>query len=579
MAAAAVAAVAVGLCGAWAYARTGATAGDLGRDLTVGWSFAGAGLIAWWRRPANGTGRLMVLEGITWFLGNFQAGGPALLVGLSAWFEALNLAVLAHLVLAFPEGRLTDRSSRLVARAGYGLVLAGGLLRAITYDPRADAGATYLTCPDCGVNALLVAPAARLFTTVDLTYRALGGALAVACAVLVVRRWRAGTQPRRRALLPAVLSLFFVVVFVVWDIVLRLLFPARAATVPGALLIASDLGQAAVPVAFLVGLLRLRLRRAAVGHLVLEIGPDPSLARLRDALARVLDDPSVQLGLWRPELARYVEPDGGPLPLTPAPGRSVTPVAHRGQRSAVLVHDPALDDDEALLPAVSAALRLMLDNAWLHSEVTERLAEARAASSRLVQAADSERRRLERDLHDGAQVRLLTALMALQRVDVRLRQSDDTMLRDTVAEAGRELRQALTELRELAHGIHPGVLARDGLGPAVVAVAERSALPVVVAVEAVRCPPVIEATAYYTICEALANATKHARARAVTITVRHDAGVLVVEVADDGVGGADLSRGTGLRGLTDRLAAVGGALGVVSPAGAGTRIRAELPCG
>jgi signal transduction histidine kinase len=323
----------------------------------------------------------------------------------------------------------------------------------------------------------------------------------------------------------------------------------------------------------------LRLRRAAVGYLVVELGPDPSLARLRDALARVLDDPSVRLGLWQPEPASYVDPDGRALAATPGPGRSVTYVANAGERSAVLVHDPALDEDEALLHSVGAAVRLMLDNAWLRSEMTERLAEARAAGSRIVQAADSERRRLERDLHDGAQVRLLTALMAPQRVDARLRQSPDAALRDTVAEADQALRQALAELRDLARGIHPAVLVRDGLAPAVVAPAERSSLPVVVAVEPDRCPPAVEAAAYFTICEALANAAKHARARAVTITGRRVGGTLVVEITDDGVGGADVSLGGGLRGLSDRLAVVGATLRVVSPAGAGTRVRAELPCG
>ncbi|MFD0601765.1 sensor histidine kinase [Streptomyces aureus] len=229
-------------------------------------------------------------------------------------------------------------------------------------------------------------------------------------------------------------------------------------------------------------------------------------------------------------------------------------------------------DDPELLASVAAALRLALENVWLRSR-------ARDVSTRIVEAADSERKRLERDLHDGAQARLVFALMALRRVERGLADHPDAALRESVTEAESSLRLAIEELRGLAHGLHPAVLTREGLGPALTALAREATLPVVVAAEPRRYDAVVESTAYFTVCEALSNAAKHAGARAVSVSATHQDGRLVIETVDDGVGGADSMRGSGLRGLADRLAAVDGVLHVHSPAGGGTRIRAELPCG
>ncbi|NEB75189.1 hypothetical protein G3I40_08095, partial [Streptomyces sp. SID14478] len=183
------------------------------------------------------------------------------------------------------------------------------------------------------------------------------------------------------------------------------------------------------------------------------------------------------------------------------------------------------------------------------------------------------------DLHDGAQARLVFALMSVRRVRRGLAEHPDAELRAAADEAEESLRLALEELRGIAQGIHPAVLTREGLGPALSALAKEATMPVVVAAEARRYDSLVETTAYFTVCEALSNAAKHARARAVSVSARHQDGRLVVETVDDGVGGADTARGTGLRGLADRLAAVDGVLHIHSPAGGGTRIRAELPCG
>ncbi|MDG4859066.1 histidine kinase, partial [Streptomyces sp. T-3] len=548
------------------------SAADVARDLAVGWAYAGAGLVAWWRRPANRTGPLMVAEGVTWFLGNLQGTDVPALFAVGAWWEALNMAVLVHLVLTFPDGRAPSATARRLIVFAYGLVAVGGLLRTLTYDPALAGDATYLDCRDCGPNPLLVRDATGLFEYVDGVYRGLGWAISMVMVVAIVRRWRRASVARRRALLPAWIAISITMAFVAWDVLLLALPDRSGLGGPGeaAVLLASDLAQAAVPLAFLAGLLRMQLQRAEVSGLVIEVGAAPTPARMRAMLARVLGDSTVGLGLWQEEQSAYVD-EGGRRLKTDGPGATRVD-SSRGTPLAVLRHDPALAEDPELLEAVGASLRLGLENAWLRTE-------AREVTSRIVRAADHERRRLERDLHDGAQTRLVMALMTLRRVAKGVADHPDPSVRDSVAEVEHNLRLALEELRGIAHGIHPAVLTREGLGPALTALAEQAALPVVVAAEPGRFDPVVESTAYFTVCETLANAAKHAHAKAVSISARRQGEMLVIETVDDGIGGADTARGSGLRGLADRLAAVDGVLQVHSPAGGGTRIRAELPCG
>lgn len=566
-----VLAVLSGGAGAWAYARSGASASDLVRDLAVGWAYVVAGMVAWRRRPANHTGRLMVAEGITWFLGNLQGTSVPALFALGAWWEALNMAVLLHLLLSFPEGRLTTVLTRRLVQFTYGLVAVGGLLRALMFDPVAQPGATYLDCDGCGPNLLHVPGWDGAFGAFDAAYHAAGWIVSVLAAGAIVLRWRHASAARRRALLPAWIGIGIALVFLMWDMLFYVVpwFGGVGSLGEQAVYLLSDLAQVAVPFAFLGGLLRLHLQRAEVSGLVLDVGTDPDPAHVRDALVRALGDPTLRLGLWREERGGYV--DGSGREVSPeGPGR--TPVlAADGRPLALLHHDPALAEDPELLGAVAAALRLALENVWLRTR-------AKDVATRIVRAADAERGRLERDLHDGAQARLVFALMSLRRVRKGLDGHPDAKLREAADEAELSLRQAIEELRGLAQGIHPAVLTREGLAPALSALAKEAALPVVVAAEDRRYDPLVESTAYFTVCEALSNAAKHARARAVSVSARHHDGRLVVEAVDDGVGGADTARGSGLRGLADRLAAVDGVLHIHSPAGGGTRIRAELPC-
>jgi signal transduction histidine kinase len=258
------------------------------------------------------------------------------------------------------------------------------------------------------------------------------------------------------------------------------------------------------------------------------------------------------------------------------PARAVTRLGEGPVPLAVLVHDPGLTEHRDLLEAAGSAARLALENARLHAQVRAQLAEMRASRGRLVQVADAERRRLERDLHDGAQQRLLGMGMTLHAL--RGRVGADPATDRLIDEVAGELRAALTELRNLAQGIHPAVLTDQGLLAALGMLARRCPLPVDLQGDLpARPPPNLEAVAYYLISEALQNTVKHGHATGVLVRIQTDIDALVLDVIDDGIGGADPGRGSGLHGLHDRLSAIDGTLTVHSPPGGGTHLHARLP--
>jgi signal transduction histidine kinase len=243
----------------------------------------------------------------------------------------------------------------------------------------------------------------------------------------------------------------------------------------------------------------------------------------------------------------------------------------------MLVYDASLDDDPELVGAVAATAAIALDDARLQTESADRQAELRASRERLVTAGDAERRRLERDLHDGAQQRLVSVALQLRMIERHIR-TDPAAAERLVRSAGDELSRSLEELRELARGIHPAVL-NHGLKAALESLASRSPIPARVSCAgAERLPEPVQLAAYFVACEALANVAKYAHATHASIRVSRRNGVVVIKIADDGVGGADQSAGTGLQGLADRVAALNGTLRVLSPAGDGTVVTAELPC-
>jgi signal transduction histidine kinase len=401
------------------------------------------------------------------------------------------------------------------------------------------------------------------------------GAVAVAILTHLVGRWRAASPPARRVLAPVVWT-----GPVVLAVVLVMLALDSGGPWPAwldATLHWAALAFAAIPLAFLVGLLRTRLHRGVLSDLIIELSRHPSPPHVRAALARVLGDPALEVAYWLPAQNRYVDLDGLPANLDDQPTRSVTVLDHDGRPIAALVHDPSLLEEPDLVHAAAAAAKLALENARLHAELRAQLEEVRASRARIVSAGDAERRRIERDLHDGAQQRLLGIRLSLRVARGQLGQdlgAVDEMLTETES----ELAGALEDLRALARGIHPAVLTEEGLAPAVETLARRAAVPVTIeALPTERLPPAVEAAAYYVAAEALANVAKHAHARTVTLSVTAADGRMLVDIRDDGDGGARAAAGGGLVGLQDRVAALDGELQISSPIGRGTHIHAEIP--
>jgi signal transduction histidine kinase len=522
--------------------------------LLVGWSFVGTGLLAWWRRPGNGTGPLMAAAGFAWFAAGLADADDDLLHTIGIAADALFPAFVGNLLLAFPTGRLETRAERFVAAAAYFTV-------------------TVLQIPsllfeDDSRNLIAIESDQPLSDALDAMQYVVALGLVVASVVLLARRWGSVTPAQRRAVEPvlwtggAAFAVFLLAEGVEaagnWVEVLDQIALALLAT---------------VPYGFLAGLLRSRLAQgAAVGALVRELGQAPTPDALRAALADALGDPSLALVYWLPEGERFVDARGQPVTLS---GAAWTEVELDGRRIGAIVHHPALADEPELVRTAGAAAALSIENQRLAAELRARIEELRTSRARLVEAGDSERRRLERNLHDGAQSRLVALALRLRLA--RARAEGQSELSEMLDESSAELQASLDELRELARGIHPAVLTDRGLRPALEGLAARAPVPVEVRADAGELPPPVATAVYFFVSEALANVAKYAQARDATVTVARDGDRVVAEVTDDGVGGADLESGSGLRGLSDRVAALDGLLEVRSPPGGGTRLRAELP--
>jgi signal transduction histidine kinase len=398
--------------------------------------------------------------------------------------------------------------------------------------------------------------------------------LGAALAWLLWRRWYWATRHARHTLGPVLLIGGASLVLLLAAGVVDRSFPAAGRALGWAAFVAFG----AVPLAVLAGILRSRLERASVAELVHDLETARTPGALSDALRRSLGDPTLRLAYWVSETRGFVDLKGRPFEL-PWEGSSqvATMVERDGRRVAALVHDASLRDAPELLKAVTSAASLALENERLHAELQAYVDDLRESRARIVQAGDAERRRLERNLHDGAQQRLVSMALQLRLLESKLG-TDPSDAAPLVEQVQEELTQALAELRELARGIHPAILSDRGLGPALEVVAKRSSVPVRLSTPDERLPPPVEAAIYYVVSEALTNVAKYAQASKVTVEVAHTDGRAVLAVADDGVGGADPERGSGLRGLADRIAALDGRLHVDSSPSGGTRIYADIPC-
>ena len=456
--------------------------------------------------------------------------GPLMAATGFAWFAAnfsdqalyLHRGPLIHLVLTYPYGRLGGRVERGAVAIGY--------TAALVPEVWASEAATF--------------------------------ALAGLVTIVAGRGHARAVGRERRARLAAFRASAYVAAVLAGTAAARLAFPTQTGT--EVTLLVYEAALCVLAIALLVGVVREPWERSRVTDLVVELGEARS-GSLRDALAGALGDPSLEVGYAL--AGGYVDADGRPLEL-PAPGspRRVTRVERDGEAIAVLVHDPAVLSDPGLSEALTRAARLAASNARLQADVRAQLDELQASRRRLVHAGDEERQRLERRLRDSVEA-------PLARLATTIGGSA------SLARAQEQLARSLHELRELAAGLHPGGLDRGGLSGALESLASRTPVPVDLSVPDLQPPEEIATAAYFVCSEALANVVKYARASraSVSVSIRERGRRLSVEVVDDGVGGADPAKGSGLRGLTDRLEALGGTLEVESPPGGGTRLTAELP--
>lgn len=547
-------------------------------DLAPGLAFLVAGQIAWARRPGNRIGPLLMLTGFAWYVGTYQASSHATISGLAYAFQGYYDALLAWLVVAYPSGRLRWRSSRLVVAAFLVTLATRTVIRLALYHPVA----AYGDLSDPAVALRYVADV-TLRNDVDILFRVAIACIALGVLILVVARFRSEGPAGRQIAGPILLGGLAVAAGIVAEFWSGFV---PTATGPDRFALA-NVGEyltvvtaTVVPVGFVVGLIRDRLSRGSVADLVVQLSEAPEAPRLRDILSRALGDPSLEVAYAVSGTSTFLDAAGRPIHLPPADSldRAVTRLERDGQPIAALIHDPAISERQELVTSVAAAARLALENERLQAAVRAQLEDVRASRARIVEAGDAERRRVERDLHDGAQQRLVTLALALQVARARVTTADPSLLA-TLERASAELDAALAELRELARGLHPSILVEEGLAAAIESLAERTPVPVELDVVEERLPAQVEATAYFVVAEALANIVKYANATQVRITVDRRDGVLTVEAVDDGMGGADPAKGSGLRGLDDRVAAAGGRFSVTSPPLGGTTIRVEIPCG
>ncbi len=553
----------------------------LGRALIVGVPIA-VGLYAWHRQPAERFGLVLVAAGGVWFMTTLAESHDEAAYTAGRVAGWLMEALLVYVILCFPTGRLPGRADRAITGAMAGVV-------ALFYLPQLllaegfSVPSPYTSCvEDCPGNALFALEREPAF--VDAIMRPLGAILVLVVMVAVVvrlhRRMRASTPLTRRMLTPVV------AVAMARAGALGVLIVARDLASDGPVLQASAwmlaLGGPAIALAFLAGVLRWRLfAERALQSLADCLRSLPDAVTLRQAFADAFGDPSIQIVF--PELGaagRWMDCWGRPVPAPePAVGRAVSEVWRHGEVIAAIVHDEALGGRPELVRAGVSMAAVVLENQRLAAEAEATMRELQRSRARIASGAEQERRRIERDLHDGAQQRLVAL-----RIELEL--AEEVVLRDPEQGAARlrelehEVDEALEELRALAHGVYPPVLADRGLAEALRSVARRSATRVeLVTHDLGRYSTEVEGAVYFCVLEALQNVQKHATGvRRVVVTL--DGGIgeeLRFSVRDDGAGAAAIVEGAGITNMRDRLAAIGGEVGIASRPGVGTVVRARAP--
>ena len=455
------------------------------------------------------------------------------------------------------------------------MVSAGYLVIPLVHLPTELLGAS----TDDGIRVLDVADDPALADAALVVQTAADAAVLAAAAVLAFRRLLAGDPAWRRRATPVYLSGIVALLFLALIDVLESDGLIAVGSWPTDLLDAVGIAIVLLlPLAFVAGMLRGGFARTGeLGELVRRVGDaPPGQAPLEAAVADALGDPTATLAYWLPDEGRYVDESGAPLESDPR--RGVEEVSHDSRRVGAIVYDGVLLRDAEPVRSVARMVGLALERERLAAELRASARE-RTSRARLAEAEDAERRRIARDLHDGAQQRLV--LLAIESEQLARRAEDPEAVRRAAGELHVGLDAALADIRGLVQGIVPPLLAERGLRTAVEELAAQAPLPVGLDADAgeLDAPEHVQSTGYFVVSEALTNVAKHAGASPATVSLHCRDGVLRIEVADDGVGGADSSRGTGIDGLADRVAAVGGTFAIQSVPSAGTRVWTQLPCG
>ena len=526
-----------------------------------------AGLITSFFGSGGRTGDLAVLAGVVWFAPVWVGwnNGPPLVRSVGMLVAGFALPLLMHLILAAPNGRLRGAAARALILTVYleaGLVaVALGLVRDPFFDPNCWA--------NCTDNVFLLRSLSGLARGIESAHLWFTAVAAIALVFVIAWRLLTDSGPARRALLPFAPSAALLAGAVIAHAVVLQRIPLEDPSQPtyqsifivqcaAVLLLAAGLVWATV---------RMRLQRRAVAQITANLGQAPPPGSLQAALAQAVDDPQLRIAYWLPESQLYVDAEGRPVAEPSVrPGRTLTTLVRESRKIALVSHTAAVPDLER---AIGAAVRLALENERLQAEMLAHLDQLRASRVRIVETGDAERRQLERDLHDGAQQRLLALSYDLRLAHAQARADEDAPTGSLLTEATGEAQAALSELRALAHGIYPVILAEAGLAPAVATLAETAALPVeILNLVEERYAPAVETAAYLLMTEGIDDAA-HRDASHVTVDIVQNGERLMVTVEDDGI-----DRTSQLVQLADRVGALDGRL-MVEP----TRLRAELPCG
>jgi signal transduction histidine kinase len=538
-------------------------------DLATGWLFAACGLISVATRPGQPAGRRLILAGFVWFVGTVGGSDPSLDESLGFAFGGYHDLVLLWLALSFPErwpaglpGRAILALATLLFAGQSAVRLVATLPAALGSEPLDPSAFTVVAWFDVLRAAAIVLGGVlvlvRLVRVPVRDRRSLGPVLAAGGAAAIASGWTARYALTALGFIPDLGE----------DIVIPLGWVI-------------NVGRLLVPLAIVLGVLRLRTARSGMAGAVAAVGNDASIAALNGALATALGDPDLRVLEWRADQHAFVEASGVTVPQEVIEGlkrdRSLAVVqAMSGPDPlALIVLSASIAEDPAVIAAGTALTRLVVRNQQQAARIEEQLSDVRASRARIVEAADGERRRIERDLHDGLQQRMVALAMQLRAAEGAV----ELPGRDAALRTGSmEILAILEDVRELARGIHPAVLTEAGLGAAIQAAADRSPIPAEVTLDLNgRGSDAVQATAYYVVSEALANVAKHAlQASGVWVRATDDDGFLRVVVDDDGPGGA-VAGGHGLAGLADRVAALDGRFTVEDRLEGGTRLTAEVP--